>query len=373
MASKRSAFGEVEKLKSGRYRARYPAPDGRRHSAPMTFETKTDANKWLAVKQSEIIKNEWRPPASKVSFGEYATTWLELRTLKPRTRYGYQRLLETRILPTFKSTPLRSITAKAVGEWYLKQGAEHPTARAHAYSLLRTIMADALREQLINFNPVSIYGAGNSKSKIEITPATLDELATICEHMPKRLKLMVLLAAWCAMRFGELAELRRSDIDMANGIVKVRRAVTWVDGQSIIGEPKSSAGVRDIHIPPHLLPVVRDHLHGNITGGKDGLLFPSANDPTRHMFSASLYKTFRRARRIAERPDLRFHDLRHTGAVMAAQSGATLAELMNRLGHSTAGAAMRYQHASAERDKAIAEKLSLLSGLEATKEDTHGA
>jgi integrase len=67
------------------------------------------------------------------------------------------------------------------------------------------------------------------------------------------------------------------------------------------------------------------------------------------------------AREAAGRPDLRFHDLRHTGATLAAVSGATLAELMARLGHSTPGAAMRYQHAAADRDKVIAQALSKLA------------
>ncbi len=43
--------------------------------------------------------------------------------------------------------------------------------------------------------------------------------------MPARYRLMVLLAAWCALRFGELAELRRSDVDVKNGVVHVRRGV----------------------------------------------------------------------------------------------------------------------------------------------------
>ena len=64
------------------------------------------------------------------------------------------------------------------------------------------------------------------------------------------------------------------------------------------------------------------------------------------------------ARKAAGRPDLRFHDLRHTGAVLAAQTGATLAELMGRLGHSTSQAAMTYQHAAADRDAVIASRLS---------------
>ena len=65
-----------------------------------------------------------------------------------------------------------------------------------------------------------------------------------------------------------------------------------------------------------------------------------------------------RARSVAGRPDLRVHDLRHTGAVLAAQSGATLAWLMARIGHSTPQAALRYQHAARGRDAEIAARMS---------------
>jgi integrase len=70
---------------------------------------------------------------------------------------------------------------------------------------------------------------------------------------------------------------------------------------------------------------------------------------------------FYKARTTAGRPDLRWHDLRHTGAVLAAQTGATLAELMGRLGHSTPSAAMRYQHAAEGRDLQIARALSAMA------------
>ena len=75
----------------------------------------------------------------------------------------------------------------------------------------------------------------------------------------------------------------------------------------------------------------------------------------------SLYWWWFRARKAAGRDDLRFHDLRHTGAVLAASTGATLAELMARLGHSTPSAAMRYQHAAQDRDRVIADALSELA------------
>jgi integrase len=170
---------------------------------------------------------------------------------------------------------------------------------------------------------------------------------------------MILLAAWCALRFGELAELRRRDIDATHAVIHVRRGVTRTKGARIVGGPKSEAGKRDVAIPPHLMPMVKSHLRDHAQIGRDGLVFPARHGG--HMAPATLYRVFYPARDAAGRPDLRFHDLRHTGAVLAAATGATLAELMARLGHSTAGAALRYQHAAAERDKVIAEALSKLA------------
>ena len=79
-----------------------------------------------------------------------------------------------------------------------------------------------------------------------------------------------------------------------------------------------------------------------------------------HLRQSSLAKVYYPARKAAGRPDLRFHDLRRTGAVLAAQTGATLAELMGRLGHSTSQAALRYQHAGADLDAVVAAKLSAM-------------
>ena len=134
-----------------------------------------------------------------------------------------------------------------------------------------------------------------------------------------------------------------------------------MDGEFIIGPPKSDAGSRDVAIPPHLVPIVKDHLRDHVASSRDALLFPAAADTNAHMAPSTLYKIYYPARKAAGREDLRWHDLRHTGAVLAAQTGATLAELMGRLGHSTPGAAMRYQHAAADRDAEIARRLSALA------------
>jgi integrase len=58
---------------------------------------------------------------------------------------------------------------------------------------------------------------------------------------------------------------------------------------------------------------------------------------------------------------LHFHDLRHTGGALSAATGATLKELMARLGHSSVRAAMIYQHATRDRDQPIAKARTLAS------------
>jgi integrase len=279
--------------------------------------------------------------------------------LKPRTREHYARLIGTRLEPEFGALALEEITPTLVRAWYGRQDAKAPTMRAHSYALLRTIMGSAVEASLIRVNPCAIKGAQHAEAVHQARPASVAELEAIVEALPDKYRLLVLLAAWCAFRYGELAELRRSDVDLDRGVIHVRRGVVRMPGKVLVGTPKSRAGIRDVAIPPHLMPMLERHLNRYAQLGRDGLLFPSRTGE--NLSPHTFYRHFERATAEAGRPDLRVHDLRHTGAVLAAQTGATLADLMSRLGHSTPQAAMRYQHAAAERDRLIASRLSELA------------
>jgi integrase len=213
--------------------------------------------------------------------------------------------------------------------------------------------------------------AGTATRKIKPKPATLDQLDVLAAEMPDRYRLMVPLAAWCALRFGELVELRRADVDLAENVVTIRRAAVRVDHGWLVGDPKSDAGIRDVAIPPHIVPAVKQHLASHVARGGDSLLFPAKSGG--HLQPSTLQRHFYKARTAAKRPDLRWHDLRHSGAVLAAQTGATLAELMARLGHSSPAAAMRDQHGAQGRDQAIAAALSVLATAKPVEVSTDSA
>ena len=395
-AGKRS-FGQIDKMSGGRYRARFSDPYSRvtaggtqmRHSAPHTFTSKGDAEAWLVDERRLITNGDWTPPAERLAqrkekaptFGEYAPRWLEARkvkgrTLADRTRDHYQDLLDRVILPTFKDVELKAITPEAVAHWYDTAAPGTPTYQAHAYSLLRAIMrtaADPTKNNgrpLIPYNPCGISGGGSSGSKRRIRPASAHEVATIVATIAERHQLMVLLADGCALRFGEIAELRRSDVDVTNAVIRVRRGVVRSRSAGVVAKaPKSEAGIRDVPIPPDILDAVRDHIAQHAAPGAQGLLFPGRN--SEHLSPSAFYGKVSKkrrgkpdttgwgwyeARRLAGREDLRFHDLRHGALTEAARHGATLAELMALGGHSTNQAAMRYQQASSDRLAELARK-----------------
>lgn len=364
----RRAFGHIRRLPSKRWQASYIGPDLARHTAPRTFQAKVDAEAWLISQDRAIGRNEWKPPArsalpapAPLTVGKYSDAWLVRRELKPRTRTHYRSILDRLILPTFADVALRDVTPRQVAHWHHELGTATPTMRSHAYVLLSTIFGSAVAEEECSSNPCKVRGATTTRRVVEIRPATLDELATIVAAMPPRFRVLTTLTAWCGLRSGEARELRRGDVDLDAGVLRITRAVSWADGKPVVSTPKSRAGIRTVSIPPHVLPSLEDHLRNAVPAAPTALLFPAAPGDDRHLPEATLRLAFITAREGAGRPDLRWHDLRHTSAVLAAATGATLAELMSRMGHASPAVAMRYQHAARGRDAEIATALSALA------------
>ncbi|MCL2090881.1 MAG: tyrosine-type recombinase/integrase [Micrococcales bacterium] len=373
----RAAWGMVRQLPSGRLQASYVGPDGQRHTAPRTFATRTDADSWLATQRAAIVEGRWTPASATQKhaaqaaraerFDAYARRWITTRTgrdgapLRGRTSAEYERLLSGP-LADLGLLPLTAITSQTVREWYAELvSTGRRTTAARAYGLLRSVLQTAVLDGIVPTNPCQVRGAGSASSGKKVTPPTSAELAIIEAAMPDHLRAAVVLAAWGALRFGELTELRRKDLteDGDALLVRVERAVTHIAGKGfVVGEPKSAAGVRVVVIPARLAVVVRDHLEKYAQPGPDGLLFPSANGG--HLAQSTLTRAWYPARAAAGRDDLPWHGLRHYGLTRYAQTGATLREIQARAGHSTIAAAMRYQHA-AGRDAELAARMADLA------------
>ena len=291
---------------------------------------------------------------TEVTFGTYSDEWLDQRIdLAERTVELYAWLLARHIVPTFGSDPLPSIGTAAVRRWHAEIARTRPTTAAKAYRLMSSIMRAAITDGIVGTNPCQVRGAAVERAP-QRPVATMVEVDAMTALMPAELRVAVVLAVWCQLRRGEVRGLRRKDVDLELGLVTIDvTRTTAMSGRTIVKEPKTRAGRRTVAIPPNALDVVAAHLDTHVGEGPDALVVDGTD--------RSLSVAWTAARAGIDRGDLRFHDLRHSGLTWSAATGASVAELMRRAGHASQAAALRYQHATDERDRALARALSELA------------
>src|SRR5262249_4534556 len=148
-------------------------------------------------------------------------------------------------------------------------------------------------------------------------------------------------------------------INLKAGEILIERTMgEMTDGKLVFGPPKSDAGMRVVTVPRVVLPVIEDHLNEFTDADQDALVFVGAKgSPGRR---SNFQEHWVKGTSAAGVDGLHFHDLRHTGNTWAAQSGATLRDLMDRMGHASTKAALIYLHRSGARDRAIADALSAM-------------
>jgi integrase len=353
-------MAHIERRGPRKYRARYRGPDGKERSK--TFYRERDAAVWLASVETSKHRGEWIDPTlGKTTFEAWSTDWFDTLTVRPSTLAVYEYVNRCHLLPTFGAVQVGRITPAMVRRWYAQLTAS-PLAQAtvaKSYKLLARMMRAAVDDGLIAKSPCSIKGAGTERSP-EMQFADVEQVWRIAEATTPRYRALVLLAAFGGLRFGELAGLRRRRVDLLHRTIAVTEQITDVRGQVSVAEPKTHAGRRVVALPPFLAAELEAHLRAFSEPGAGGLVFPAPEGgPLRR-------SNFRRrvwlpALEKAGIPNLRFHDLRHTAGTLTAQTGATTKEVMARLGHASPRAALIYQHATEERDAAIAAALENLA------------
>lgn len=353
--SRTSSFGHVERLDSGRWRARYTGPDGRRRSK--TFDTKTDARRWLATEQADVVRRAWRAPeVGKRTVGAYATDYLARSDLRASTRQLYEGIWRLHLRETWDAVPVRDVTPQRVRQWHqTATSTVKPTALVQAYRLLRALMNVAVSDEVITTNPCRLRSAGVPKSARPSRALTAAEVQAVTAKIPARYQALVQVLAFGGLRFGEATALRRRDVAPTGEWVAVTRSVRRISGKWVVGPPKTEAGRRTVALPPSVATQLTAHLQAHVPEDQEALVFGTS---TGHFLAVSnFHSTFRRAATACSLEPVRVHELRHTGATLAAATGASTAELMHRLGHSSPTAALIYQHATNHRDIEIARAL----------------
>jgi integrase len=195
--------------------------------------------------------------------------------LRPTTVELYRWLLSKHISPYLGQLQVGKITPDVVREWraaLLADGVS-VSAAAKAYRLLRAVLMTAADDRIIPRNPCRIRGAGDEKplERPVLTIAQVFELAGLMKN--RRFRALILLATFASLRWGEVIALRRCDIDLGGGTVRVRRQYLELRSQLVMGPPKSRAGMRTVGLPPTIVTELRDHMAVYTGAAENALVF----------------------------------------------------------------------------------------------------
>lgn len=305
-----------------------------------------------ALEEKELTVSAW----SEQWLGQLIETGRSDGTLRT-----YRSTLSRHILPALGRKRLGEVSQDDVDQ--LLRSRKTPAVRTNVSRVLRSLYLAAVDQgegglTAVPFRlhvPKPQVTRGLDSSKV----ATPEQVRALAEALPEQLSLAAYLAAIMSLRLGEVLGLQRGDFEGLDSpglaVLHIRRqwnSKAYGGGASYSAPKAGSEGV--LAVPEELAAQVRTHLERWVGGAKASPLFPSAHDPARPMSQTRFDMEWRAARVKAGMPSFRFHDLRHTGLTLYAQAGATLSEIMARGRHKHPEVAVRYQHATLERDRANA-------------------
>lgn len=371
----------------GLYRVRISA-GGKRHLVG-DYASLTDAKAALTLAKADVVRGVYRSPEDvkaereaertreaaalavakaleekELTVSAWTEKWLDQLIETGRsdgTLRTYRSTLSRHILPALGKKRLGEVSQDDVDR--LLRSRKTPAVRTNVSRVLRSLYLAAVDQgegglTTVPFRlhvPKPQVARGLDSSKV----ATPEQVRALAEALPEYLSLAAYLAAIMSLRLGEVLGLQRGDFEGLDSpglaVLHIRRqwnSKAYGGGASYSAPKAGSEGV--LAIPEELAAQVRDHLDRWVGRKKASPLFPSVHNPSRPMSQTRFDMEWRAARVKAGMPTFRFHDLRHTGLTLYAQAGATLSEIMARGRHKHPEVAVRYQHATLERDRANA-------------------
>lgn len=374
-------------LYRGAYRVRV-SYQGKRHMVG-SYRGLSEAKAALTLAKADIVRGTYKTPEEvqgerlaarereaaalavakaleekELTVSAWAEKWLDQLVEMGRsdgTLRTYRSTLSRHILPALGKKRLGDVSQDDVDR--LLRSRKTPAVRTNVSRVLRSLYLAAVDQgegglTAVPFRlhvPKPQVARGLDSSKV----ATPEQVRALAEALPEPLSLAAYLAAIMSLRLGEVLGLQRGDFEGLDSpglaVLHVRRqwnSKAYGGGASYSAPKAGSEGV--LAVPEELAAQVRAHLDRWVGGKKTSPLFPSVHDSSRPLSQTRFDTEWRAARVKAGMPAFRFHDLRHTGLTLYAQAGATLSEIMARGRHKHPEVAVRYQHATLERDRANA-------------------
>lgn len=319
-----------------RYEVRWRDPE--RRSREKVFDTKREADLFLASVQISVAKGEYiDAKASKALISDLGTSWLAGQThLKPSSLKPIEIAWRLHVSPSWGRTPVGLVQHSRVQAWVSALTTEKElsaTSVLRAYGVLAAILDVAVKDRRIPSNSARGVNLPRKvgKPRVYLTHKQVDSVAGFASDKAP----LVLFLAYTGLRWGELTGLRVGHVDLGRRRFNVEENAVDVGGTIHVGTPKSHSN-RSVPYPAFLDKHVQECVAHK---RRDELVFGDGTDHVRspHGVRGWFISAVKKAQNLdPDLPRVTIHDLRHTAASLAISAGANVKAVQRMLGHASA-------------------------------------
>jgi integrase len=346
---------------------------GKRRQRRITAPTKREAEAQAALTLAAIGNGGFaEADARKLTISQYMERWLDsiTQTVRPTTQRRYGDMVKQHVIPQIGRVQLSKLSPLDIQRLYaikLKAGLS-PTTVNLLHCVLHRALKQAVRWDLITRNVSEAVDPPREATPEYVTwnQSQVNKfLTTTSQH---ELAALWRLALLTGMRRGEILGLKWEDVDLARGVLAVKRTLSLgTGGIYTFGVPKTSHGRRSIALPKSAVDSLHKHrirqLELRLKAGAAytdlDLVFADALGEPLHPNTLAYH--FKRLQVQSDVPEIRFHDLRHTSATLMLANGEHPKIVQERLGHADVSMTLnRYSHVTMDMQRDAADRLDVL-------------
>jgi integrase len=373
-----------------RYRARYIGPDGTEKSKSFPDRKKREAELWLLHIEADMARGQYIDPrAARVTFRQYADSWLETRTSSPTSRVELGRRLRLHAYPVIGSRSIGAFRPEHIRHLLAVLEAKPGISSSYARSIyadVRAVLSAAVDDALLVRNPCSAKSVRSPKPDASrVIPWTADQVLGVRDSLTERYRAVVDVGAGCGLRQGEVFGLAEDALDLDGRTLHVVRQIKHVEGRPVFALPKCEKE-RDVPLPDSVAYALKAHMDlckpvdvtlpwGTPEGPKvtARLLFtnPDGGIVWRSNFNAHNWKPALAAvglipepgegERYASAREHGMHALRHFYASVLLDAGESIKAVSEYMGHADPAMTLRvYAHlmpSSRERSRTAVDRV----------------
>ena len=305
---------------------------------------------------------------SKMTVGEWLDIWVSeyLGAVKPRTVDSYTSTIKNYLKPAFGAIKLQSLQTHQIQKFYNKLQHDGLSAKTikNFHGVLHSALQQATDLGYIHFNPSSACKLPRIE-KAEIKPLDEAEISSFIKAINgHKFESLYLVTLFTGMREGEVLGLTWDCIDFKTGTITVKQQLQKErggDGHYNLVSPKNgksrqitpAATVMTILKKERIRQTENRFRAGEMWSNPLNLVF--TNELGHNLSAQTVYLHFKQIVKVIGCPDARFHDLRHSYAVAALQSGDDIKTVQENLGHHTAAFTLDvYGHVTEQMKQASA-------------------